>query len=147
MTVIAWDGRSLVADRQATTGTHGMPVTKLWPLPDGTGAIACCGQLDSALVLRQWYLDDADPAKYPSFQSKNDEAECVLIVARDDGTCVFYQRHPVAIPVEGGYWAWGCGREFAVGALAVGATAQEAVSVAIKHCDGCGFGTTEWTAP
>lgn len=43
MTVIAWDGNILAADRQCNVGDTIYSVRKLWPL-DGGGAIAATGQ-------------------------------------------------------------------------------------------------------
>lgn len=146
MSVIVWDGKTLAADRQGTT--HEMRITepKLRVLvfdPHTTPgpSVAVCAWTGVSVYgqeLAQWYFDGADKSKYPEFQ-KDKEDWCRLIVADTDG-CRHYERTPYPLTVNDPYMAWGGGRDFAMGALAMGADARKAVEVTNLFSIGCGGG-------
>lgn len=135
MTVIAWDGRTLAADKMACCGDTATTCTKIRRVDDKV--FAWCGGLGEGLALVEWYLAGADKDKYPAFQKTDDWSR--LIVASDSGV-VFYEKVPEPQPCEDAYGAWGSGREVALGALAMGADARRAVEVASKHVHSCGLG-------
>lgn len=82
MTVVAWDGKSLAVDKQATCADMRMTTTKACRLQQG------------------------------------------------DVVALVFDR----------FMAWGSGRDFAMGAMEMGASAYRAVEVAIRHSTGCGYG-------
>ena len=53
MTVIAWDGETLAADRQSLRGDTIMTTRKLWPLKNG-GVVAISGLLSHGIALKKW---------------------------------------------------------------------------------------------
>lgn len=137
MTVIAYDGRTLAADKRATCSGLAVTATKIRRLESGE-VMAYTGDQDTGEILMQWYECGADPLLWPTAQqsSKNWTR---LIVADADGCKFFEQRH-IAIAVEDAFAAWGSGRDFAIAALHCGKSAREAVEVASAYCITCGNG-------
>lgn len=137
MTVIAWDGRTLAADRQATNCSMKFAVTKLTRFKDGSVA-AATGSAAAGNIMRQWYEDGADLTKYPECQKGDDWAR--LIVAKPDGIVWYYENLPAAIKSEQTPAAWGSGRDFAIGAMLAGADAARAVEITNMVSTDCGLG-------
>ena len=133
MTIVAWDGESLVADTLACNQDLGFYVAKIFR--EGNSIIAFTGGYEQGLSLREWYRNGEDPSLWPAHQATDDWAR--LIVARP-GQCYFYEKLPIKQIVTAPFMAWGSGRDFALGALATGASARRAVEVAIHHCITCG---------
>lgn len=137
MTVIAWDGKTLAADRQMTWAEMRSTVCKLRKLPNGE-VLGVTGNSARAVVVLKWYEDGADPEKWPQCQTEADYAR--LIVARPGGKLVYFDWLPIEQIIIDPFMAFGVGRDFALGALAMGATAVQAVEAASKHCNTCGMG-------
>lgn len=137
MSVVAWDGYTLAVDRQGENAGHIFPVSKSRRLANGE-IVAWTGGHAQGLLLAQWYEDGADPAKWPAFQSDKD-SWTRLIVAKPTGIAV-YEQYPVPMIQEGLQRAYGAGRDFALGALAMGADARRAVEIASELSDSCGMG-------
>lgn len=135
MTVIAWDGKTIAADRQVTTNDMRSSTTKLRRLPSGE-VIASTGDVCLGRTLMDWYEGGADPAAYPKFQN---EEWARLIVVGANGLR-YFERYPAAVLCEDQYIAFGSGRDFAMGAMAMGADARRAVEVASQFSTGCGLG-------
>ena len=136
MSVIVWDGKTLAADRQATCSDMAARVTKARRLESGE-VLAWTGDQEQGLALARWYEAGADRDKWPAFQKGTDWTR--LIVADADGVH-FYDKEPEQQRLEEPFAAWGSGRDFAIGALAMRANAEKAVEVASMfnvHC-GCG---------
>lgn len=137
MTVIAWDGRILAADRQATNCGMKFAATKLHRMKDGSVA-AASGDASGGIIMRQWYDDGADLTKYPECQKSDGWAR--LVIAKPDGTVWYYESQPAAILSEQVPQAWGSGRDFAVGAMMAGADAEKAVEITARVSVDCGLG-------
>lgn len=136
MTVIAWDGKTLAADRQATSAECRREVKKIYRLANGSLA-SFCGSESGARELLSWYEDGADPAKYPPLQATQDWVRLILVTKKG----VFeYEQRPVKQPLLEKFFAWGSGRDFAIGAMAAGASAKRAVEIANRYSVGCGLG-------
>ncbi len=138
MSVIAWDGRTLAADRQGTKGDTIYSIRKLWKISFNI-VIAVAGYPDSALVLKQWCEKGFVKQDWPSCQSDKDKWS-TLVVVKKNNPVVFYETQPEPIEVIDNFMSWGIGREAALGAMAKGATAVEAVEIASKFVIGCGRG-------
>jgi len=136
VTVIAWKSGIIAADRCASRGDTRFEVQKLYR---SRGAIiAGTGGTDYVEALFEWWRSGADVATFPEkYQATADYA--ILVVAKDGNVCT-YDRTPYPVWLRGPYGAAGSGREFAIGAMAAGASAEEAVMIAAKHCEGVGFG-------
>lgn len=140
MSVIAWDGKSIVADKMASLCGMQSKVTKLFKLNDGKiGGVV--GDLAQGLVLVEWYNNGRDEKSWPAFQKDDDFT--YLIVADSDGV-VFYEQQPIAIKVEDEFHAWGSGCGYAMAAMYMGADAKKAVEVACHFDSYCGNGIDEF---
>ncbi len=138
MSTVAWDGKTLAADRQATNQGTMRPATKIRKLESGE-VMAITGNYGAGLIMMKWYEDGADLAKYPAFQADKEEW-CRLIVARPDGTVLEYERQPIGMVFPDTRKAWGSGMDFALGALCHGANAIEAILIASGLDESTGIG-------
>lgn len=137
MTCIAWDCRTLSADRQRTNG--GTPTTmrkvRKMTAPDGRKfLVGCCGRSDFIQMFLNWLAGGERPA----FPVTEDFAAIVIDqkrriwVIHDSLTYV----QITGIP----HWAIGSGGNYAMGAMEFGATSAEAVRVAHALDVNCGLG-------
>jgi ATP-dependent protease HslVU (ClpYQ) peptidase subunit len=126
VTTIAWDGQTLAADAQAT---HGDRITghvvKVHRLGNG-GLVAVLGFSPGAHQLLDW-LKAGKPGEQPS-------AEGALIHITPQREFVVYEGGGSEPSPEAPFKAWGSGAALAIGAMAAGATAEEAVLIA-SHYD------------
>lgn len=138
MTVIAWDGKTLAADKRMTTswGAHDT-VTKILRGRD-VAIYACTGDAPIALRMRAWWHAGAVEADFPPEAAKANEATLVVILPT--GHALQYTVGPHPSPIENVPAAWGAGRDFAVAAMRCGKTAREAVGLANELCVHCGNG-------
>jgi hypothetical protein len=82
----------------------------------------------------------ADAAKFPPVP-ENAEDRASIIVASRFGVEECYGDTPAFMPQrQKGIWAWGTGREVALGAMSMGADAKTAVKIACKWNIYCGMG-------
>jgi hypothetical protein len=144
MTVIVWDGEHLVTDRKATDGSLKWESSKAWYVSSPTHGVCIVsgvGHLKQIITLRNWIAEGADPQQYPYLHS---EVSCQLVVVTDAGL-LLYDESPY--PIERGFTpcAFGHGRDFAYGALAMGANAEQAVDAANKYSHHCGLGKEVFT--
>ena len=142
MSVVVWDGKTLAADRQGTSGELKMPMSKIKKLPSGE-IVAWVGDQLSGLKLIHWYESGANADDFP-LDISNEERHAVLVVAGFHGA-VFYAVDAYPLPCEGPYMAWGSGDGYALGALAMGADAVRAVEIASQLSILCGFGVDAFT--
>lgn len=136
MTTIVYKAGELVSDSQcASGGAVTCSVAKTARRDDGTLA-GGTGDAGWCYGFIQWVLA-GEEGDFPSIPSDNDGPVAAGFLIRPDGKVWMYESNG-AFPVEGPYHAWGSGREFALGALFLGATAIGAVSAAIHHSTGSG---------
>jgi hypothetical protein len=136
VSIVAWDGKVLAADKQATNSGMKILSTKLWNLTNGI-TLAVAGGLPSGLAMKEWFVAGADPAKWPASQGTDDWARLIVF----DGVGLHtYEQICVPIRAMGDFEAWGSGRDFAMGAMAMGATAEKAVEIASSFSVDCGMG-------
>lgn len=134
MTTIIWMPGLLAADRRVS-GSMTYVTNKL--TVSGKYALAIAGDMAAALVLRDWFIKGADPDNFPDVpQEEENLAE--LLVADKDGARI-YSRFPVAETFDMPFLALGSGSMAAMGAIKMGATIQEAMSIAAS----CDYGTGE----
>ncbi len=138
MSVIAWDGKIIAADKRSIGGGIKGITTKIVQVND-TEVIAGNGSLDQFAVLVSWYKSGADVNTWPKFQEDDDENWTQLILASKQGVKI-YGRYPYPWAHEDKYQAFGAGRELALGAMYMGANAIEAVKVASVFESSCGCG-------
>ena len=136
MSIIAYDGKTLAADRQGTCADLAATHTKIKKIPSGE-VLAWTGEEEQGLCLALWYEAGSPVDKWPKFQEGDDWTR--LIVASKEGVFT-YEQVPKKVCVEDPFMAWGSGRDFAMGAMAMGADAEKAVLIANKHNIYCGKG-------
>jgi len=140
MSVVVWDGRTLAVDKASTNGQIQHCVDKAWVYKDvlltGTGA------LGAILAMREWYKAGAIHEDFPEVQKG--AYWCHFIVVDEYG---LHRYEQTPIPVEHGRnpCAFGSGQDFAYGALAMGASAQQAVGIANQYSPDCGHGVDKFT--
>ena len=137
MTIVAWDGRTLAADKRSTVAGLVRTVTKIWRV-NGT-LVGGCGDAAFVLAVVDWLRAGADPAKYPASQRDKDDWQPVLVIDTD-GRPMLYERSPFPIKYEDPFCAMGSGRDYAMAAMHLGKTAAEAVAIASLFDNGCGNG-------
>ena len=141
MTVVAWDGKTLAADKRASSCGYGYTVTKVHRLRDGSIA-AFAGDGDGAMALLAWLDAARNPAAYPEAQKENDT--CALVI-NQNGVAWSYGKTAYPQRIESVPYAFGHGRDFALAALHLGKTAREAVEVACALDLTCGNGIDSLT--
>ena len=136
MTVIAWDGQTLAADKRAVSGGGiARPCTKIELF--GNDLLAMTGSWDVAAEMREWYKEGANPATFPAEARKDTST---LIVISPGGLIRTWAAGPYPMIVEATQCAWGSGRDFAEAAMHLGFDAKRAVEVASHFQSDCGNG-------
>jgi hypothetical protein len=139
VTIIAWDGRVMAADKRTTDA--GMPWTTTKIVRDGGGALlGACGNSSMCRELRLWWQKGATPENYP------DKAKaCCLMVVTPDRQILLYIDGPIPVEIHNGFAAIGSGRDYAIAAMHYGRGAIEAVELASIYDTGCGNGVDALT--
>lgn len=144
MTVIAWDGRTLAADKMTSFGGLHATTTKVHRLADGR-LFAGCGATALIQEMRVWVERGADPATFPAAQRVSADS-CSILVVELDGTLLQYETTAYPLRIENRQWALGSGRDFAAMAMRLGKSAAEAVILTAEFCNDCGNGV-DWATP
>jgi len=130
LTVLAWDGRYLAADKQATFGGTPVPATKIFRHNDVL--IGCAGEIQECLAFLEWYKSEGLPK--PTLK----EGFSAYVVS--DKKLYKYESMLYPYLMDMPFWAAGCGADYAIGAMAAGKSAKEAVEIACKFDNQCGLG-------
>ena len=138
MTAIAWDGKTLAADKQTSWGDLKYRTTKIRKQPDGT-LVAVAGQVTIAAQMADYLLHRDDPGGR-TWPEKSDDYGWVIFVSPEGVVTWYTSERPYPHHVEQQFMAWGSAREIAMGALAAGASAERALEICIELSPGCGFG-------
>ena len=136
MSVIAWDGKTLAADRMAVYDSIIIKTKKLITLPTGE-VFAWAGVVENALAVVKWYQDGQCEPEWPKCQEQDDFASVILL---KDKKLYEYEQAPILQPVLSFPRAWGSGAKFALGAMAAGADAIKAVKITSTLCNQVGLG-------
>ena len=149
MSVVAWDGRYLVADRMAECAGATYQVSKLIvvEVQDKKIGIAATGEFDGIGPLVDWFVSGKPTDKWPSAQQTSDKWTRLIVV--EDGKLHWYERTPYALGTTSPFMAFGAGRDFALGAMDVlyaqgglEGAAILAVKATNMHCNSTGKGKT-----
>ena len=139
MSVIAYDGKFVAADRMSIFNDHCREAGKLFLSKSGDAILGYTQYIENGIGLIEWFNNGADPDAWPSWQQSGDEW-ARLMVFPNYRPPYFFERLPYPQSVPDAFLAWGSGRDFALGALAMGADATKAVEIACKLCATCGMG-------
>ena len=129
MTTIAFKGGIMAADKQATSSgcSHGK-MTKIFKL-DGH-LIGVAGDGHACMEMVRWFNNGAKEDDFPEIQKSEDNG--MLMVVTPEKVITFYEKSPLPLIYENDFAAMGSGRDFALGAMASGLGATEAVEVACR---------------
>jgi hypothetical protein len=129
MTVIACRDNIIAADTATWDGDIKIGlVQKIVRLPDGS-LLAACGKASLIWGYIEWLKDDGvekptDGASEEDFGALNLRCDGVFSI----------DHHYQAMRVDADFYALGAHGEFLYGAMAAGASAEEAVRLALKYC-------------
>ena len=141
MTVVAWDGKTLAADKQNTNAGFAGTVTKIYRVPGGI--VGFTGNEGHAMALLSWFEGGRDPEKWPK---KGGETCASAIFATSDGLFIYSgEDGPHAARNQSKFDAWGCGYAYALAAMHLGHDARSAVEVACALDVNCGMGIDAMT--
>jgi hypothetical protein len=135
LTVIAFDGKTLAADKACATSGYISTVTKLFRI-NGL-PVALSGDETAAMAFLAWFGGARDPAAYPKLMETEETNAYVL---EKDGFLRRYGKGPHPARIEDTHFAAGCGRDYALAAMYLGKDAVEAVKVACALDTHCGKG-------
>lgn len=139
MTTIAWDGKTLAADRRSVFGVRPSAVRKVFRFFNSEGRlllIGFSGRVRHIPAVLRWLKDRSTE------KPKVDEHFSALIVDAH-GRLWSLEDNLEFVRLKCRYYAIGSGGDFAEGAMAMGASAAEAVRIAAKHDVNTGNGVDE----
>ena len=141
MTVVVWDGSTLATDKMANDGSLKWESPKAWYVDNKI--VSGVGLLQHIVLLREWVRKGAVVEDYPR-HILNQHHTHQLVVVDSEGLWVY---EGVPVPVQHGHTpiAFGHGRDFALGAMAMGANAEKAVEITNKYSLQCGNGVYTYT--
>ena len=127
MTTIAWDGKTLAADRQAHHGTSNTKYErKKLSVLDGK-AIAGAGRASLNDAMTNWITCGGD------LPDACKEGEYTVVVAKGENNCEVYEGVPIPLVIPAGVkLAWGSGAQAAMAAMECGKNAEEAIQIASR---------------
>lgn len=136
MTTIAWDGRTLAADRCRVNGRGTkQTIAKLYDC--GAYVYGGCGDLVDLVVVSRWLKRGARWRDRPCVDGDNGG----LAIRKKDGELFLINGNPATLcALPPGPTAQGSGAPYAIAAMACGKTAGGAVSIAMLFDDGTGLG-------
>ena len=137
MSIIVWDGKTLAADRQWTSVNLIRTTTKIWR--HGDILMGGAGVLTDVEALRNWVMAGLDPTKFPTLKCDNGNVPQFWVINRS-GAVAKFEDAPYPLTLHDPFFAEGSGRDFAYGALAMGADAVRAVEIACQYDTTCGGG-------
>lgn len=138
MTTIAFDGETLASDRKMGDRYN---VQKIFKVPQGYAA--GCGDYDYIVEIVEWLANGSDRENLPDLPDKNDDGDAMaeVIVVTPQGK-VSWLSWPFlrSVQLSERKVAYGSGGDIALGAMAAGATAKQAVAIACRYDPNTGQG-------
>ena len=141
MTVIAWDGKTLAADKRAVNCGLVRTVTKIKRI--GKLLVGVSGNTAGMAEAFRWIEMGCPYDKYSDILKDRNDGPSIMVI--DAGRIILYGTSPLPTEYEDKIFASGSGRDFALTAMHLGKTAREAVEVACLFENGCGNGVDELT--
>lgn len=137
MTTVAWRAGCIAADRLLDGW---MQDCKLFRLKDGS-ILSGAGQYDDILEVAAWIKGGCKKADKPDFSQRSDDETSDLILACPDGKAYWLTMPWLRrVEIKDEFYAIGSGAKVALGAMAAGATARQAVEIAARFDDATGSG-------
>lgn len=143
MTTIAWDGTYLAADCASWSGGTRRRFKKVFKVkaPDGrVFLVAFAGNASFALAVLGW-MQGKRERPHPLDFIKAEDLNTQLALVIDEKRRVWQLGYELMYTeAKEKIYGFGAGQDFAWGALEAGATAEQAVRIAIKRSDYAGLG-------
>lgn len=98
-----------------------------------------CGSAQDCAAFNEWVTTGRSNANMPELDNDKDTGFIGLVI-ETDGTIRHYNGRLYSFPIENPFHAIGNGDMVAYGAMAMGATAEQAVEIASRFVLGCGGG-------
>jgi 20S proteasome alpha/beta subunit len=136
MTVIAWDGKTLAADKRLDNGSLICTTKKIRRI--GNLLCGACGDGASMEEMFAWIERGRKPEEYPTKMRDKEDGSAIILI--EDGVIKKYGLSPYPTIYEDRQHAIGSGRDFAIMAMYLGKTAKEAVELASVFDQNCGNG-------
>lgn len=136
MTTIAYCAGVLAADTRMSYGMSAIHYPNMKLFEAGGFAIGLCGDLRFAPVIRTWAEASFNPEALPE-QVWNDDHDILVMNAQGELFIALARALVPAPPCD--FYAIGSGRMAALGAMACGADAVEAIRVAAQFDTGTGL--------
>lgn len=137
MTVIAWDGKTLAADKLANSNGLIYRVTKIKKIRGHL--VGASGDFSPIQAMFKWFEDGADVKEMPKCQDDKDRWTALLVI-NPKGKIFRYEQDGYPWEIEEKRHAVGCGRDFALAVMEMGGDAIKAVKIASKLDANCGLG-------
>ncbi len=138
MTVIAWDGETLAADKMVVDGGGiRRTTTKIFQRRDSSYLLGVTGNWDVCMELLAWWEVGPIAENFPA--AAREDRGLLVVISKATGI-LSYNAGPYPLRHEAEKCAFGSGRDFAEAAMFCGKTAEEAVRVAIAFQSDCGNG-------
>lgn len=132
MTAIAYRDGIMAADSaERSQGTLLGYAKKIARLSDGT-LVAGAGQASACVKFVAW-ISGGEDGKL-DIQAEDFAA----LVVKPDGRVFRYDKEGFALEINGEFHAEGCAYKLLIGAMAAGASAEEAVNIAVQYDGYCG---------
>ena len=136
MSCIAWDGKTLAADKRAVSCGLILTVTKIKRI--GNLLVGISGNTAGMVEAFRWIEMGCPYDKYSDILKDKDDGPIIMVI--DAGRIIMYGNSPLPTEYEDKIFAIGSGRDYALAAMHLGKTAKEAVEVACVFENGCGNG-------
>lgn len=136
MTCIAWDGKTLAADKRIVNNGLQRTTTKIRRIGD----LLCgaCGDGATMEEMFAWVERGRKPEEYPAVMRNKDDNSSIMVI--ESGKFFLYGCSPYPTRYEDNHYAMGSGRDYALAAMHLGKTAKEAVEIASLFEINCGNG-------
>ena len=142
MTVLAFDGVTLAADKRASMGSTIYTTTKIFRVMNCL--VGYAGEQAFGEQVLAWFKNGQRPEEFP--QSQRDKEDWAsLMVVKASGSVWIYERTPYPIFYQDKLVAIGRGRDYALAAMHCGKTAAEAVALTCLLDSSCGNGVDTLT--
>lgn len=135
MTTIAFDGKTLAADRRALNSGLVRTTTKIKRF--GNLLAGASGDLSATIEALEWVRTGRSPEDWPAIQRGEDYAALLVI---DAGRILLYEKSPHPAEFNDSIFAIGSGRDFALAAMYLWKSAREAIEIASVFDCGTGNG-------
>lgn len=129
MTTLAYDSKSIACDSQLTAEDRRLRQKKWLKLPDGT-LLVYAGAAAEFQAFVRWLLHDGRQSEFPKAEN------LTVVIVHPCGTVEVIDEDNCSLDTTDKLFVAGSGGPIALGAMAAGLSAKEAVQIAAKYDTG-----------